>query len=245
MRKAWLGVLAACALPMSSGAAAGVANVHITESKKARYSFEAWPKGAAEPIRFVSAIYLKDSASYVHLDEGLFRAGEESGIRYTADFDSLRAARYVPRGTVLPAPMVWYKAAVAGQRWAFPRLTGKVTLYSSQPERSSYVFMDTGAGIESYSEAAVRTKISSNPAAKKWLRQEKTGKCVAWTMAAVGGGLAVAGLGATIAEVGGTTSNAVALVGIGIAAASWIPHLSVQGKYERAIRAYNEDVPAN
>jgi hypothetical protein len=232
----WTGMLASAALAASGS---GISSYQDMTAKRNQYSFEAWPKGSTESVRFISAIYLRDSVAYVRMDEGLFQAPDDSKIRYPEDFDSLRASKYVPRGTPLAAPVVWHKAVVAERRWGFPRLTGKVSLYASEPERAAYVFMDTGAGIERYSEAAVRAKISGHPGAARLLRREKAGHVVAWTMAGVGGGLAVAGLAATAAGVEGGTPGTVALLGLAIAGVSWIPHLSTQGKYEEAIRAYN------
>jgi hypothetical protein len=234
-------IAAVCGLWPSVSLAEFAPFVPIENSQTVRYSIEAWPRGETEPLRFISGLYLEDSVSFVRLDDSRLDP-DPARTRRTTDFDSLRAARYVPRGLGIATAPEWYKASVAGRRWAFPVLSGKVTLYSAAPGRAVYAFMDTGAGIEPYQEAVVRTKIAKEPSAARLLRQEKNGHTVAWGMAWVGGGLAVGGFVSNLAGFEPGASSVVTLIGIGVAAASWVPHLGVQGNYEEAIRAYNQAV---
>jgi hypothetical protein len=238
------GILFAAALGLLSIAGharnAGMTSVQITETKKLKYSFVAWPRGATEPVQFVSSLYLEDTVSFVRLDDARIKLSEDSKKRYVGDFDSLRATRYVPRGTPgVIAPPTWYPASVLGGRWGFPRLTGTVTLYSSQPDRGSYVFMDTGAGMEKYAEEAVRAKISRNASAAKLLRQEKIGHAATWGMAL--GGVALLGAGAVVTTWTDASGAPLLVIGLGLGLFSWVPHIVVEGKYEQAIRAYNRE----
>ncbi|MCD6024719.1 MAG: hypothetical protein K0Q91_1635 [Fibrobacteria bacterium] len=223
-------------------AAAGAPNVQIIDPQNPRFSFQAWPLGETEPLLFVSEIYLDDSGSYVRLDDGAFRIHDASNIRRPRDFDSVHATRYVQKGSPGAAARVWSKPVLAGDRWAFPRVSGPIALYAPVPIGSSYHLMDTGAGLEAYAEAAVRAKISGNAAAARLLAREKSRRALALRMAYIGGGVGAIGLVAALSDTEGVWGSSITLLGLAIVGASWIPHLSVQGHYEDAVRTYNKDV---
>ncbi len=228
-------------------AGSGIGGYQTLNENARTYTFVAWPVGKSEPIRFKSSLYQKGSASYVRIDEGeLFPEKDETPVRRTGDFDSLKVidlsvAHQVstPQGPAYVRDTLWYPAHVVGRQWVFLKVTGPVTLYTLKPGRGAYRGMDTGAGLEPYGEDAVRSKIMTNPQAARLLHQERAGHSVA-----LGMGLAGLGLVAT-----GTVTNLVAdkapgnplvIVGLGLAAFSWIPHLMVADRLDAAIKAYNE-----
>ena len=223
-------------------AATGISSYQqLPPPSKQKYAIHAWPRGSETPVRFVSGFYRNDTSVFVRLDDKSLVGADNSKIRFPADFDSLNAAK-VPTTWPIPtdAEIEWLPASVIDGRWMFPRIAGKVSLYSSEPSRGLYHYMDTGAGLEPIQPEVLRTKIRSNTAAAKILRDEKIGHVAAWTMAIGGGSLAAIGAvsnltGATTAE----NANTITLLGLGIAAISWIPHLSVEGNFQEAIRAYN------
>jgi hypothetical protein len=216
------------------------------EPAKLKYSIIAWPKGATGPVRFRSAIYSNDTLSYVRIDDGALFVTGDFRVRTPEDLDSMRAT-LAPNSFIRDpedtASAVWYTALRVGKRWGFVRFTGPISVYTRSPGRGSYVFMDTGAGIEAYSEKAIRAKLVTNPDAAQLLRQEKIGHSIAWGMGIGGLGLLVGGITANaVAE--GNPGNVLVIPGLVMGATSWIPHLMVQGKYEAAIRAYNEAAAA-
>jgi hypothetical protein len=238
-------VLAACA-SAESGATTNYALSHSTGSGPRKYYFVGWPAGSLKPVYFRSGLYREgDSATFVRLDDGkLFGKAGDAGVRYPEAFDSLKASRVQPvfiAGSEYSFDGTWVTASVAGRRWVFPRVSGAVTLWSKSPGAGVYAFMDTGAGMEPYREAAVRRKIATRPEAAALLRRERNGRIATWAMAF--GGAAVAGVGtATSFGSEGFEPNGLVFAGIGVAALSWLPHIMVQRDYEKAVQAYNAAV---
>jgi hypothetical protein len=242
------GVLALLSCFSLLSADTGISGYQTLSEKQTQYSFKAWPVGASAPIHFKSALYLKESASYVRIDEGnLFPKQDESPVRRVTDFDSLKIfavsqARAVttPQGPSYVRDTLWYPAHVVGKVWVFLKVPGRVALYTLRPGRGAYRGMDTGAGVMAYSEKALRAKIVQSPRAAKLLREEKIGHTVAWSMGLGGLGLAAIGTATNLVS-DGNGGNPFVFAGLGIAVFSWIPHLMVADRFEAAIKAYNQD----
>jgi hypothetical protein len=240
-------LFAACVFADPSGGINYGLSQSTSSSSARKYHFVGWPAGSGKPVYFRSGIYAQgDSATFLRLDDGKRFGGKESAIRFPEAFDSLRASRTQPvfiAGSEYSFDHTWVTAKRVGRRWVFPRVTGEITLWTKAPGARSYVFMDTGAGMQRYDEQAVRRKLSSRPESAAWLRQERFGKNAAWAMALGGAGLSGIGVATSFGSEG-FEPNGLVFAGITLAAFSWMPHLMVQGLYEKALYAYNAAAPA-
>jgi hypothetical protein len=245
-------IIGLTAILAGSGVGAmGLSSYQASSVARQQYFFVGWPKGVPAPIRFKSALYTQDGMSFVRIDEGnLFPKKDDTPVRTTADFDSLKVFSLTPLHSVPTAEgrayvrdTLWSPAFVIGKLWVFPKVSGPVSLYTLQPRHGAYRGMDTGAGLTGYSEAAVRRKISGNPRAARLLRQQKIGHTVAWGMGIGGLGLVAVGAVTTVVSEDGPGSP-IMWAGLGIAAFAWIPHLMVEDRYEAAVKAYYEDAAA-
>jgi hypothetical protein len=244
----WIGM---CASLVFASPGAGLGAYQAPRDGRQQYTFKAWPRGDAVPLLFKSTLYLKDSVSSVRIDEGrLFPSKDETPVRRTADFDSLKVfylgplhSVNTPEGPAYFRDTVWVPAQVIGRMWIFKKVSGRLSLYTTAPGRGAYRGMDTGTGIQPYSEQAVRAKIVTSPRAAQLLRQEKIGYTVAWTMGLGGAALVAAGA-ATNGVADGSPGTGIMLAGLGVAVFSWVPHFIVQDRLESAIEAYNAEAIA-
>ena len=244
----WVQTLVLAASVTLAGAANGISSYQDLPNPSRHYVFVAWPKGKGEPIRFKSALYTKNSVSEVRIDEGeLFPALDETPVRRTTDFDSVKIYSLAPvrsvstpQGLAYFRDTVWNPASVVGNLWVFKKIEGQVSLYTLEPGRGAYRGLDTGAGLAHYDELAVRHKIRQNPRSAKLLREEKIGHTVAWVMGWGGAGLLATGAVTSLISEDGP-GGTLMLTGIGVAVFAWLPHIMVQDRYESAIKAYNED----
>ena len=187
---------------------------------------------------------------------------KDSLMRSPADFDSLKGLNLTRRIQQASGGMqssmsseydsAWYSAVTDDEKWFFPKIAGRISLYTNEPGTGTYSRMDLGKGLTEYQEKEVRKLLSTDNAANKHLRTERNARITGWGMLIGGAGLTVVGFVTSfetkVDENGDSyrepSPGPLFFLGVGTMVASWVPSLIAGGQYEAAIKAYNKVEPA-
>jgi hypothetical protein len=212
------------------------------------YRFDGYLKDGSH-LNFKSRILrdLFNDTEYVRLDDSNFMHHAASSIKHVYDFDSLTAYYYDPYDSCT----VTYKlVAVKSTRWVFPKVTGKINLYTSEPrEKFTFMKLDNDE-IENYDRSKIRQVLKSNEKSREILRRQTIGYETALGLALSGTALCVLGImnshNRTISDGMGDSHtevhfNPLAPVGGAIAISSLIPFFWFKGHFMKSINAFNEE----
>ncbi len=166
--------------------------------------------------------------------------------RYPQDFDSLFVCEHHNGYQIQDS--TWIPALPYHNRWIFPKITGKVSLYQGVPFSDEFAYMrfapDT---LTKFDQIAFEKRLFVNPESKSLMQSFTLGKSGSIMMLVLGGVLGAVGVlnsDQTVTDEFGQTKhefNASPLIGVGagLILTSWIPYVVVKDNYTAAIVKFN------
>lgn len=194
----------------------------------------------------ISPLYRMDSGeTFIRLDDGKKVDREYQERRFPRDFDSLFAIRIDER----TGDTVRLRAAVASRAWVFPKVEGKMSLYTREPGGDEVTHMKFNADTaEKYDLEKFSKILGTDPHARNLLQIRNAGKLSTVLMLIGGAGLALVGFLNSDVEVQDGMGNkshefrpgARVPIGLGMVVFSWIPYVAVKGNFMKAVNVFNK-----